>query len=520
MTRNLTKGSPFRLILSFILPVLIGNIFQQLYNMADTFIVGHTVSSDAMAGVGSTGSVTFLVLGFASGLTAGFAVRTSQRFGARDEAGVRRSVAVSLELCLVLAALLMAIAMPLCGPLLRLMQTPEKYFGYAYWYLFVCFGGIGAIILYNIAAATLRAVGDTRAPLVILIASACLNVGLDLLFIVVFRMRYTGAAAATVLSQFLSGVGGIFYMFRTYPELRPGRADWKIDRRLWRGHIALGLPMALQFSITAIGSIIQQTSLNTLDSSLPGVVTAYTAASKISNLASTPFDAIGVTFATYAGQNYGAKEYGRIRDGVFAGMCYCVLLWAIGLFFCTVFGRSLTALFLDRNTGDAALYYEEMLGYASKYLVFQSAFFGPLGIIFVYRNTLQGIGRSALTMLAGVTELIGRAAACFVLVRLFGFTGICLSNPMAWIAADIFLLTTYYLTIRKYPAPRTYTPARLLSRLFRRARAGGEGAGGASESACAADENADENAAETATRQFPEDREKQTNENSGERIGK
>ena len=315
MTKELTKGSPFRLIFSFMLPVLIGNIFQQLYNMADTLIVGHTVSSDAMAGVGSTGSITFLIIGFATGLTSGFAVRTSQRFGARDEAGVRKSVAVSLELCILLTAFLMSLAMPLAGPLLRLMQTPEKYFSYAYWYLFVCFGGIGATILYNISAATLRSIGDTKTPLVILVVSAVLNVGLDLLFIVVFKMKYTGAAAATVISQFVAGVGGLIYMLKAYPILRPHRSDWK-SFRLWGGHIALGLPMALQFSITAIGSIIQQTALNSLDKSMPGIVTAYTAATKISNFATTPFDALGVTFATYAGQNFGARQYDRVRRGV------------------------------------------------------------------------------------------------------------------------------------------------------------------------------------------------------------
>ncbi len=465
MTKELTKGSPFRLIFSFMLPVLIGNIFQQLYNMADTLIVGHTVSSDAMAGVGSTGSITFLIIGFATGLTSGFAVRTSQRFGARDEAGVRKSVAVSLELCILLTAFLMSLAMPLAGPLLRLMQTPEKYFSYAYWYLFVCFGGIGATILYNISAATLRSIGDTKTPLVILVVSAVLNVGLDLLFIVVFKMKYTGAAAATVISQFVAGVGGLIYMLKAYPILRPHRSDWK-SFRLWGGHIALGLPMALQFSITAIGSIIQQTALNSLDKSMPGIVTAYTAATKISNFATTPFDALGVTFATYAGQNFGAKEYGRIKDGVFAGMCYALGIWAVGLALCTFLGRPLTGIFLDKTTGDAALYYNEILGYSKKYLVFQSAFYGPLGVIFVYRNTLQGIGRSALTMIAGVTELVGRTVSSFLFVKLFGFTGICLSNPMAWLAADIFLVSAYYIIMRKYRVPRAYG----LAKLFRRSK--------------------------------------------------
>ncbi len=461
MTKDLTKGSPFKLILFFMLPVLLGNIFQQLYNMADSIIVGRAISSDAMAGVSSTGSVTFLVLGFASGLTAGFAVRTSQRFGAHDEEGVRKSVAVSLELCLVLTVLLTSLSMPLTKPLLRLMQTPDKYFGYAYWYLFVCFGGIGATVLYNIAAATLRAIGDTKTPLVILFVSASLNVGLNLLFILVFGMNYTGVATATVISQFVSGVGGIVYMLKKYPMLCPAKGDWKIDWKLWGGHVAIGLPMALQFSITAVGCIIQQSALNSLDAGMPGVVTAYAASTKINNLLGSMFEALGVTMATYAGQNYGAGNYGRIKDGVFAAGAYTLLFWGVGIAVCALFGGPLTSIFLDRSTGDAALYYEEMIQYSKKYLLFQSSCYGALGIIHIYRNALQGIGKSALTMVAGVMELVGRSLSSFLFVRYFGFTGICLSNPTAWLAADIFLVSCYYFIMRKNRCTRSYGFSRL-----------------------------------------------------------
>lgn len=461
MTKDLTKGSPFKLILFFMLPVLLGNVFQQLYNMADSIIVGRAVSSDAMAGVSSTGSVTFLVLGFASGLTSGFAVRTSQRFGARDEKGVKKSVAASLELCLVLTVLLTAVSMPLTKPLLKLMQTPDKYFDYAYWYLFVCFGGIGATVLYNLAAATLRAIGDTRTPLVILFVSAGLNVGLNLLFILAFGMNYTGVAAATVISQLVAGGGGLGYMLKKYPLLRPAREDWRLGLKLWGGHISIGLPMALQFSITAVGCIIQQSALNSLDDGMPGVVTAYAAATKINNLLGSMFEALGVTMATYAGQNCGAGEYGRIKDGVFAGCAYTFLFWGIGIAVCALFGGPLTSVFLDKTAGDAALYYEEMLRYSEKYLLFQSVFYGALGLIHIYRNALQGIGKSALTMVAGVTELAGRALSSFLLVRYFGFTGICLSNPTAWLAADLFLVSCYYIIMRKNRCARSYGFGRL-----------------------------------------------------------
>ena len=343
------------------------------------------------------------------------------------------------------------------------MRTPGKYYAYAYWYLFVCFAGIGSTTLYNLTAATLRAVGDTVAPLVIRGVCSAMNSGLNFLFILAFRMNYTGVALATVGSQFFSGFGGLVYMIKRYPVLRPAAGDWRAAVRLWRGHIAIGLPMALQFSVTAVGCIFQQSALNALDDSLPGVVTAYAAASKISNLFDGIFSALGTTMATYAGQNYGAREYGRIKDGVFTGLVYTLVLWAFGFAFCFFLTGAVTGLFLDKSSGDAALYYAEMIAYSKKYMFCQSVFFGPLLLIHVYRNVLQGMDRSVLTMAAGVMELFGRALSSFLFVKLFSFTGICLSNPTAWVAADLFLVVCYYAIIRKYPSECRYS----LSRLFR-----------------------------------------------------
>jgi len=465
MAKDLTRGNPFKSLLLFSLPILIGNVFQQLYNMADTIIVGNTVSSDAMSGVGCTGAVSFLVLGLVWGLTAGFAVRTSQMYGAKDYAGMRKSVAVSLELCVIMTVLLTALAVPLTGPLLKMMNTPVQYYDYAYFYLITIFGGIGATILYNIAASTLRAVGDSRTPLIFLIISAVLNVGLDFVCIVFLRMSYTGAGVATIASQFLSGLASLLYMFRAYPELKPRKADWIPDLQMIRGHIAIGLPMALQFSITAIGCIFQQSALNSLNDTLPGVVTAYTAATKIDNIASQTMVALGTAMATYAGQNYGAKEYGRIKDGVFAGMVYSVFSWVLGMAFCIGLAKPLTAMFLNRETGEAALYYNDMLQYSREFLIYQSVFYIALGIIFIYRNALQGIGRSALTMVAGVTELAGRSLTAFIFVKYIGYTGVCLSNPVAWVAADVFLLAAYSVILRKLGGKRSYS----LRKLFQRA---------------------------------------------------
>lgn len=447
--KDLTKGNSFKLIILFALPVFAGCVFQQLYSMVDTVIVGNTINVDALTGVGLTGPVSFLVLGFANGLASGFGVRVAQRFGAGDEEGVRRAIAMSFTLCIIISALLTAVAVPLTGAFLRLMQTPDVYFDYAYWYLFTIFCGIGATMFYNVLAAVLRAVGDSATPLIFLIVCVALNVGLDFAFIVGLKMHYIGAALATVLSNLLSAVACFFYMFRRYPRLRPARADFRFDLRLAGGHIAVGLPMALQFSITAIGCIVQQTALNGLDASFRGVATAYAASSKIDNLVNQAFPALGTAMANYAGQNSGAGKFDRVRKGVNVSMLYVLCASAFGLGLCAGLYEPLMNLFIDtEGGGETLLYYDDILSYGRDYLLWQSACYLLLGAVFVYRNTLQGIGKSAVTTLAGVTELGGRVLASFVFVRFWGFTGICASNPAAWLAADVFLLVTYYVVMR------------------------------------------------------------------------
>lgn len=447
--KDLTKGNPFKLILLFTLPVLVGCIFQQLYSMVDTIIVGKTVNTAAFTGVGLTGPISFLILGFVNGLTSGFAVRVAQRFGAGDETGVRRAAAMSFLLCVLMTVLLTAIAVPLTAPLLRLMNTPEEYFDYAYYYLSTIFWGMGATVFYNILAGVLRALGDSKTPLFFLILAAVLNIALDFAFIVGFRMHYCGAALATVGSQLLSGAACLVYMLKRYPMLRLKREDWKWDWRLAGGHIAIGLPMALQFSITAIGCMVQQTALNGLNDSLPGAVTAYAAASKIDALATQSFAALGTAMATYAGQNYGAGDFARIRKGVLVGMIYMLVSAVIGIVVCVGLAEPLMRLFLTTDgSTDAGVGFAEMLAYGRQYLLFQSLCYVFLGTIFVYRNTLQGIGQSTVAMFAGVTEVAGRVTASLVFVHFWGFTGICLSNSSAWMAADIFLVITYYIIMR------------------------------------------------------------------------
>ena len=444
LMKDLTKGNPYKLILLFALPVFIGCVFQQVYNMADTVIVGNTVNAAAFTGVGLTGSVSFLILGFVNGLTAGFGVRIAQRFGAGDENGVRRAVAMSLLLCAGITVIVTAVAVPLTAPFLRMIDTPAEYFDYAYAYLFTIFCGIGATVFYNITAGILRAIGDSRSPLIFLIVAALVNIGLDFAFIVGLKMHYYGAALATVISQLFAGFECLAFMLIRYPFLRLKRGDWKWDRRLAGGHIAVGLPMALQFSITAIGCLFQQTALNGLSSVETGVVTAYVAASKIDNLANQSFNALGTAMATYAGQNSGAGRIDRVRKGVTAGMVYVFAASGFGIAFCLGLYRPLMGLFLNAEIDPTvALHYEDIMRYGFRYLLFQTCDYVLLGTIFVFRNALQGIGKSAVTTFAGVAELGGRALTSFVFAKLWGFTGLCLSNPIAWLAADLFLVTTY-----------------------------------------------------------------------------
>jgi len=457
--KDLTKGNPYKLIFLFALPCLLGCVFQQLYNMVDTIIVGNTVNADAFTGVGLTGPITFFVMGFGNGLTSGFSVGVSQKFGAGDEKGMRQTIATSYVLCAVMSVVLTAIAVPLAGPLLRLMNTPDAYFDYAVAYLTTIFAGITATVFYNILAGVLRAIGDSRSPLYFLIVAAVLNVGLDFAFIVGLKLHYIGAALATVTSQVVSGALCLVYMLKKYPLLRLKKEDFVHCEKRFLPQLAIGLPMALQFSITAIGSMIQQTALNGLDSTYPGAVTAYAAASKIDNLSSQSFVAIGTAMANYTGQNYGAGDWDRIKKGVRVGMIYTLAGMAIGFLLCVALYSPLMDLFLNTDLGgEVALHYDDTIAYGRQYLLFQSCCYLFLGTIFVYRNALQGMGKSAVTMLAGVTELAGRALTAFVFVRIWGFDGFCVSNPIAWLFADVFLLITYFVCMRHKGTEKSRTP--------------------------------------------------------------
>lgn len=453
MTKNMTVGSPLSRILSFCVPLFIGNLFQQLYNLADSIIVGHYLGVNAFAAVGSTGALSFFVLGFALGICSGFTIPVSQSFGAGDERAVRARVGQLVWLGLFFSALLVALTYYSTGAILRLTNTPAVIYDDAYKYIFIIFMGSGATILYNLASGVLRALGDSRTPLMFLICAVIINIALDALFMARLGMGVEGAAYATVISQLSSGLACLVYMRLRVPMLRLTLGDLRPDLHRMAYICSIGVPMGLQFSITAIGSIIVQGAVNSLGE---GAVAAMSAASKVHNIVATPLEAIGIAMATYCGQNLGARKIDRVRGGVKSisavAMAYCLLALAINYYF----GRAIACLFMDASE-------TAILAQVQRYLIINSVAYPALAVIFIFRNSLQGLGFSASAMLAGLAELVARSLVAFGFVGAFGYDAVCFASPVAWIFADAILLPLFYSRVRALsrtlPPPEEELPA-------------------------------------------------------------
>ncbi len=434
MTKDMTNGSPIRLILGFSVPLLFGFLFQQFYNLVDTVIVGQFLGVDNLAAVGSTGSVNFLVIGFCMGVCSGFSIPVSHKFGAGDYAGMRRYVANCVWLAIAFSAVLTLLTTRFCRDILLLMRTPANILEGAYTYIWVIFLGIPTVFLYNTASGVIRAMGDSRTPVIFLILSSFINIGLDLFFILQLDMGVAGAAWATVIAQGISGLCCLLYMIWKFEILHIRREEWRPDAHRMSVLCGMGVPMGLQYSITAIGSVILQSATNTLGSQ---AVAAVTAASKIGNFLACPYDALGSTMATYGGQNVGAGKLERLGQGlkscVLLGAAYAVVAAAAAL----LFGRPLAMLFLKDS--EAAI-----IGQVKLFLVINTAFYFPLALVNIIRFLIQGMGFPAFAILAGVFEMIARAVTGFLLVPAFGFVGVCMGSPIAWILADAFLIPAYF----------------------------------------------------------------------------
>ena len=431
---DMTAGNPTKIILNFTLPIFIGNVFQQFYNMADAVIVGKFVGTKALAAVGSTGTIMFLIYGFVVGMTAGFTVLTAQKFGAGDLPAMRRTVAGASFLSLIIGLILTASFMILMRPWLHLMNTPSDIYADAYAYIMIISGGILAQMLYNLLASILRALGNSKVPLYFLILSALLNIALDLFFIIVFHMGAAGAAIATIISQGVSGLLCLLYIIKKVPVLHMTREDWHPTGVLLRKQIQIGIPMALQYSITAIGTMMVQSSLNILGSTL---VATFTAASKIEQVVTQAYVALGTTIATYGAQNMGAGNIPRIRKGFCASTTIGILYSFAAAALVMTVGKYMSYLFVSE---DVALIIDSV----DIYLKCVGAFFIPLTIVNIYRNGIQGLGYGLLPMMAGVAELIGRGIVAVIAARQRSYLGVCLASPAAWVLAAALLLAMYF----------------------------------------------------------------------------
>lgn len=447
MIKDLTYGRPAKVILTFSIPIILGNLFQQIYSLVDMVIVGRFLGFQALAGVGATGGMSFLVLGFALGITGGFGIMVAQFYGAKDLDRMRQSIGTSLILCLALSILLMVIALVSLKPMLDLISTPESIYKYSYDYIVIIYAGIFANVAYNMVSCILRALGDSRTPLYFILFSSLLNVAMDLLCIVVFGWGVRGAAAATVFSQIVSAVLCFIYAWKRYPEVRLKAEDFRTSISFMWDHLKIGLPMALQFSITAIGVIILQGALNHFEDTY---IAGFSAANRVQQLSATVGVSFGVAMANYAGQNYGAGEIGRVRKGVTATVLLSLCVCAIASALMSIFADWLTTLFLDTETlnGPAEIV-EQIYGASRQYLYISAIFFPFLYVLFVYRNALQGIGKTFWPLMAGVAELLIRFIASAILPTRFGFLGVSLVDVLAWVGACTILAVSYYIIIPK-----------------------------------------------------------------------
>lgn len=440
MEKDMTKGSPLPVILQFTLPLIIGNIFQQLYNMADTIIVGRYVGADALAAVGSTGTIMFLVLGFAQGITAGFTVLTSQRFGAKDTRGVKRSVANGILLALLFTVVLTFFSMISMRPLLHLMNTPENIFQDAYTYIMIICGGLIATIFYNLLSSYLRAVGNSQTPLMFLIFSAVLNVLLDLLLIIRFKMGVAGAGYATVFSQGISAVLCLFYIYRSMSDMWPEKHHWKLHAADSRHQLSMGIPMALQFAITASGTMIMQAAINLFGSE---AVAAFTAACKLQNLVTQGFSAMGQTMATYSGQNFGKGDIPRIKKGVRAALLTSITYSIAAAVLVFLLLKPCLSLFFSGDVDMAA-----MMPWAKTYSYMCALFYVPLCTIFIFRNAMQGCGYGFLPMMGGVSELFARLIVAVIAIKVISYPLACFCDPAAWVTAAVFTGVSYLFVMK------------------------------------------------------------------------
>jgi len=431
---DLTSGSPLRLIVLFTIPLLVGNLFQQLYLFTDAVVVGRLIGVDALAAVGATGSLTFLLIGFTWGSSAGLAIPVARAFGAKDQHELKRAVAAAAYASIGIALFIMVVGCLGAAPMLRLLNTPPELMRSATDFLYVTFGGAAVTVAFNLLASLIRALGDSRTPLYFLVIATVLNAGLSALFVGVFHLGVAGAAAATVVAQGVAVTGCFVLITKKMPLLHVRGAEWRLSLAYIWESARLGIAMGFQMSIIAIGSVVLQYAVNGLG---PHAIAAFTASIRVDQLASAPLNSFGLALSTYVAQNRGARMWRRIRDGVrqtsMVSVGLAVVLGTINI----VFGATFVRLFVGAGEPD-------IVADAHKYLVIQGLTYAILGLLFALRGTIQGLGNAAVPTVAGAMELLLRAAAGLVLVAHFGFLGACLASPLAWVGSMSALVPAWF----------------------------------------------------------------------------
>lgn len=437
--KEMTSGASFPLILDFTLPLLLGNLLQQTYSLMDAAIVGKYLGINALASVGASTSVVFLILGFCTGCCSGFSIPVAQKFGARDYVTMRRFISVSLKISGVMSVALAIITSLLCAFILRTMQTPENIFDGAYIYLLITFIGIPCTFYYNLLSGIIRALGDSKTPFWFLLLSAVLNIILDLFCIIVLGWGVAGAAIATVFSQGVSSVLCYIYMNRKYEILKTTPSERRFRSDIARQLLGIGVPMGLQFSITAIGSIMLQSSNNALGTAC---VAAFTAAMRIKMFFMCALDSLGIAMATYSGQNYGAGKPVRIWQGIKSSYVMMLVYVAAINIVIWCFAEKFALLFIDPSE-------TEVIKDTALFLHINLSFFPLLGSLIILRYTIQGAGYTKLAMFSGVSEMVARIMVSLVVVPLFGYLGVCYGDPTAWLFANLFLTPAFIYVYRR-----------------------------------------------------------------------
>lgn len=439
MTKSMTEGNPLKLILNFTIPLLLGNLFQQTYNMVDAMIVGRCISANALASVGASSSVQFMILGFCMGCCAGFAIPVAQRFGAKDYCKMRSYIFHAAVLTIAIAILMTSLCTFFCPEILHLMKTPQNIFKGAYDYLFIIFLGIPFSLLYNLLAGILRAVGDSKTPFIFLAISTILNIILDLIFILLFHWGCAGAAAATITAQAVSGLLCLRLVYKKFDILMIQKEERKIDGKTLQDCIIMGVPMGLQYSITAIGSMFLQTSNNNLGAVY---ISAFAAGSKLKQFAMCPFDALATAVSNFCSQNLGACQFNRIRKGLKTGIAIGVIYGAISGIILNLWGYELSTLFVSASEVD-------VLKASALYVGHLGLFFWAIGFLNNCRLSIQGIGYAGISIVSGILEMIARIVVSLAFVPKFGYTAITFADQCAWLAACLYCVPLVFILIKR-----------------------------------------------------------------------